>query len=111
MSTSSARMIWPSMTPNSNFVSAMMMPFSAAWSRATEYTLMARSRSCVAASSPRISAQRSKLMFSSWSPISAFVEGVKMGSGSLEEFTRPSGSWMPHTVPCFWYSFRPLPAR
>ena len=39
------------------------------------------------------------------------VEGVKMGSGSLEEFTRPSGSSMPHTVPCCWYSFRPLPAR
>ena len=50
-------------------------------------------------------------MFSSWSPISAFVDGVKMGSGSFEEFTRPSGSSMPHTVPCFWYSFRPLPAK
>ena len=57
------------------------------------------------------SAKRSKLMFSSWSPISAFVDGVKMGSGSFEEFTRPAGSSMPHTVPCFWYSLRPLPAR
>ena len=39
------------------------------------------------------------------------LDGVKMGSGSFEEFTRPSGSSMPHTVPCFWYSLRPLPAR
>ena len=50
-----------------------------------------------ASSSPTISTRRSKLMFSSWSPISAFVDGVKMGSGSFEEFTRPAGSSMPHT--------------
>ena len=89
----------------------MMMPWSAAWSRAAVYTLMAASRSSAAASSPMISAQRSKLMFSSWSPISALVEGVKMGVSSLEEFTRPPGSSMPQTVPCAWYSLRPLPAR
>ena len=34
-----------------------------------------------------------------------------MGSGNLDEFTRPAGSSMPHTVPCFWYSLRPLPAK
>ena len=50
-------------------------------------------------------------MFSSWSPISALVDGVKMGSGSFEEFTRPSGSSMPQTVPSRLYSFRPLPAK
>ena len=38
-----------------------------------------------------------------WSPISAFVDGVKMGSGSFEEFTRPSGSSMPQTVPSRLY--------
>ena len=39
------------------------------------------------------------------------LDGVKMGSGSLEELSRPSGSSMPHTVPCLRYSFRPLPAK
>ena len=104
-------MIWPFRRPNSNFVSAMTTPRSAAWSRAVVYTLRARSRNWEASSSPMISTRRSKLMFSSWSPISAFVDGVKMGSGSFDEFTRPSGSSMPHTVPCFSYSLRPLPAR
>ena len=65
VSTSSARTILPSMRPNSNFVSAMITPRSAAWSRAFVYTASARSRSCAASSSPTTSAKRSKLMFSS----------------------------------------------
>ena len=31
--------------------------------------------------------------------ITAFVDGVNSGSGSLEASVRPSGSWMPQTVP------------
>ena len=38
-------------------------------------------------------------MFSSCSPTSALVDGVKIGSGSREPSTRPAGSGMPHTVP------------
>ena len=53
----------------------------------------------------------SKLMFSSWSPISALVAGVKMGAGSLEAFFRPAGSLTPQTSPLRWYSAQPLPAR
>ena len=44
---------------------------------------------------------RSNEMFSSWSPIAALVDGVKIGSGSRLASTRPSGSSMPHTAPVF----------
>jgi len=50
-------------------------------------------------------------MFSSWSPISALVAGVKIGAGSFEALFRPGGSMTPHTAPLCWYSFQPLPAR
>lgn len=58
-----------------------------------------------------MAAQRSKSMFSSWSPISALVAGVKMGSGSLLAFCRPGGSCTPQTLPLSLYSDQPLPAR
>ena len=54
---------------------------------------------------------RSKLMFSSCSPASAFVAGVKIGSGRRSLSRRPGGSGMPQTVPLAWYSFQPEPAR
>ena len=44
-----------------------------------------------AARSPTISAARSKSMFSSCSPISALVAGVKIGSGSRSDSCRPGG--------------------
>ena len=50
-------------------------------------------------------------MFSSWSPISALVAGVKIGAGSFDAFCRPGGSGTPQTAPLSWYSFQPLPAR
>ena len=58
-----------------------------------------------------ISAARSKSMFSSWSPSSAFVAGVKIGSGSFADSVRPSGSSMPQTEPVSRYSFQPDPDR
>ena len=53
----------------------------------------------------------SKLMFSSCSPSSAFVAGVKIGSGSRSLSRSPGGSAIPQTVPVAWYSFQPEPAR
>jgi hypothetical protein len=49
-------------------------------------------------------------MFSSCSPWSALVDGVKSGVASLALSTRPSGSEMPWTVPDCWYSAQPEPA-
>lgn len=43
-------------------------------------------------------------MFSSCSPTSALVLGVKSGSGNLEDSFRPFSSWMPWTVDVFSYS-------
>ena len=50
-------------------------------------------------------------MFSSCSPIGAFVAGVKIGSGSRSPSTNPLGSAMPQTVPEAWYSAHPDPVR
>ncbi len=61
-------------------------------------------------SSPTIRFARSNEMFSSW-PVSAFVAGVKIGSGSSPDSFKPGGSLMPQTVCDFWYSFQPEPAR
>ena len=59
------------------------------------------SRTFSASSLPIRSTVLSNEMFSSWSPIAALVDGVKMGSGSRLASTRPAGSSMPHTVPVF----------
>ena len=53
----------------------------------------------------------SKSMFSSCAPRSAFVAGVKIGSGSRSLSRRPAGKGMPHTAPVAWYSFQPDPDR
>ena len=50
-------------------------------------------------------------MFSSWSPTSAFVAGVKIGSGSFADSVSPSGSSIPHTEPDSRYSRQPDPDR
>ena len=97
--------------PNSNLVSQMMMPRLAAYSAAAWYRAMAVSRTLAASSAPTISSQRAKLMFSSWSPTAALVDGVKIGSGSWLASCKPAGRVMPHTVPDCWYSFQPEPAR
>jgi hypothetical protein len=41
-------------------------------------------------------------MFSSCSPMSALVAGVKIGCGSLAASFRPAGSLMPQTAPVSW---------
>ena len=46
----------------------------------------------------------------SW-PVSSLVAGVKIGSGSLLRLPQARGRRMPQTVPVFWYSFQPEPAR
>ena len=69
------------------------------------------SRTRAASSGPTISEARSKSMFSSWSPASALVAGVKIGDGSFDAFYSPGGSGTPQTRPLSLYSFQPLPAR
>ena len=54
---------------------------------------------------------RSNVMFSSCSPTSAFVAGVKIGAGSRLASCKPGGSGTPQTWPLCWYSFQPEPAR
>ena len=60
---------------------------------------------------PTISSARSKLMFSSWVPASALVDGVNSGWGSFSASRRPGGRGMPLTLPWRWYSFHPDPTR
>lgn len=48
-------------------------------------------------------------MFSSCSPWSAFVEGVKMAFGSFCDSTRPAGMGIPWTVWDFLYSAQAEP--
>ncbi len=69
--------------PHSNFVSARMMPRVSAYSAARRYTSSVFAFSSVAVSVPTALAITSKEMFSSCCPSSAFVAGVKIGSGSL----------------------------
>ena len=59
------------------------------------------SRTFSAISLPMRSTVLSKEMFSSWSPMAALVDGVKIGSGSWLASTRPAGRSMPHTLPVF----------
>jgi len=70
-----------------------------------------RRSSSIRLRSPTISAARSKSMFSSWSPSSALVAGVKIGSGRRSDSRDPGGSAIPHTEPSRWYSFQPDPDR
>ena len=70
---------------------------------------MARTRSD--SSPPTIAAIASKLMFSSCSPSSALVAGVKIGSGSRSLSSSPAGSLAPQTDPVARYSFQPEPER
>ena len=79
--------------PNSNFVSARMMPRSAASSAATRVDAegqVAQPLRGLRARPPR--PPPSKETFSSCSPSSAFVAGVKIGSGSRSPSTSPAGS-------------------
>ena len=57
-------------------------------------------------SSPTIFAASANEIFSSW-PVSALVDGVKIGSGNSDDSFNPGGSLMPQTVCDFWYSFQP----
>ena len=53
----------------------------------------------------------SKSMFSSCAPASAFVAGVRIGSGRRSLSRSPDGSSTPQTAPRAWYSFQPEPER
>ena len=101
MRTSSIRISSPSENPNSNFVSARMMPRSRAWAAANSYTPSVSSFSRSASPRPIRSAVSSNEMFWSW-PVASFVEGVKIGSGRRSDSASPSGSVCPHTVPVRW---------
>ena len=101
--TSSIRCSTPfSSRPNSNLVSAMMMPRVAAYSAAVVYSWMLISRIFAASSALMRCSISSKLMFSSCSPRSALAAGVNSGCGSLSAWRRPAGNWIPHTLPVAW---------
>src|SRR3954449_6053070 len=71
--------------------------------------MLIRRSSSSAVRSPRVSAALSKSMFSSWSPTSALVAGVKIGSGSCSDSWSPDGSSIPQTAPLGLLSFHPGP--
>jgi hypothetical protein len=75
------------------------------------YTASVSSRNRAAVSAPTAATTSSNVMNSSCCPTGAFVVGVKIGSGSFEPSTSPSGSGTPDTVPRLRYSSRPSPAR
>ena len=111
MSTSSPRVSSPSTNPNSNLVSAMMMPLVSAYSRARDVNRQRQIAQPVRTDLRRSATHvRSKEIFSSW-PVCALVAGVKIGSGSLSLSRNPAGSGMPHTVPLCMYSFQPEPGN
>ncbi|TQL75196.1 hypothetical protein FB566_0693 [Stackebrandtia endophytica] len=85
--------------PNSTFVSAMMMPRSAANAAPRRYSLNVRSRNCSAVSAPNRSTTPWKLIGSSCSPTGALVEGVKTGSGNRSPSRSPGGNATPDTAP------------
>src|SRR5574341_691934 len=60
---------------------------------------------------PTISAILSNVTFSSWTPTSSFVAGVKIGPGSFEDSTSPFGNGTPQTLPVFEYSAHPDPDK
>ena len=55
-----------------------------------------------ARSGPTAVTTSAMLMFSSWSPTSAFDAGVKMGAGSRSAWRRPGGRATPLVAPVCW---------
>src|SRR5699024_169386 len=94
-----------------SLVSASNTPRSAASAAALAYTASVTSRRRAAASYPIVCATCSKVTFSSCSPTSALVAGVKIGSGSWAASCSPSGSSTPQTAPVARYSANPEPVR
>jgi hypothetical protein len=97
VSTSSMRISSSPASPNSIFVSAMMMPAAAAIPSARLYTARLAAMIRSVSSLPMRRAISSIEMGRSCSPSGAFVEGVKMGSGSLEDSLSPAGRRIPET--------------
>ncbi len=96
--------------PNSNLVSAMMMPRSSARAAATRYSSRLARLSSSAKAAPSASRIAPNVTFSSW-PSSALVAGEKMGGVSGADSTRPSGRGSPAKVPAARYSFQADPDR
>ena len=88
-----------SSSPNSNLVSAMMMPRSRAYSVARAYSCSEASFTLRASSAPISFSTSAMEMFSSCEPGAAFVLGVKIGWRSRSASSRPDGSSTPDTRP------------
>ena len=71
---------------------------------------MLMSRILPASSPPIMSRTLPNVMFSSWVPCSALVDGVNMGSGSFCDSTRSSPRGIAQTEPVFLYSSPPRAA-
>ncbi len=87
-----------SVTPNSNFVSARMMPHDSACALPNAYSSSVNLLSVAMSVSPTSRPASASLMFTSW-PLVAFVAGVKIGCGSRSDSRIPAGSSTPHTAP------------
>src|SRR3954469_674855 len=98
-------------TPNSNLVSARTMPASAASSAPRPYSASVSARSSPAREEPTSRSTSVKVIASSCSPTSAFVDGVNTGDGSREPSTRPGGSATSRIAPVRVYSTVPEPER
>ena len=89
--------------PNSNFVSAMMMPRGAAYARPASYKPRLACLSGSARACPRASTTWRNVTFSSC-PTSALVAGEKIGGSSRALSTSPAASGSPASVPDLRYS-------
>ena len=99
-------------TPNSNLVSAMMMPRSSGvvGGLLVEADRRRRAPSCARALADQLAAICSKEMFSSWWPASALVAGVKIGCGQLRGAAAgPAAARCRRPCRYCWYSFQPEP--
>ena len=96
VNTSSISISSPSANPNSNFVSARRIPRSPAIPAPRSYRAIEISRRRSASPRPTRSTVSSNVSGRSC-PAAAFVVGVKIGAGSLEDSSRPPGSATPHT--------------
>ena len=94
--------------PNSNLVSAMMMPRGAAKVRPASYSPRLACFRRSASDRPSACARRANVTFSSC-PTSALVAGEKMGGSRRALSTSPPGSGSPASVPDRWYSAQAEP--
>ncbi len=98
--------------PNSNLVSATMMPRDSAWAAPSAVDRAATAASSRATRSrPTSRPASSSLMLTSWPGLGLGRRGEDRLAAAGRLRAGPAGSGMPQTVPVFRYSVQPEPAR